>query len=354
MNPGLQARFTTRLSPEFRLQFSVDVAPGETVALLGPNGAGKTTAVWAIAGIVPIEEGRITLGGRVLDDPSAGLSMPPEERRIGAVFQDVLLFPHLTVLENVAFAVRNGHVPRRDAVRRAREWLERFELDSLAGLRPGRLSGGQAQLVGLARALAADPHLLLLDEPLSALDVATKVQVRRVLQQHLESFPGPRLLITHDPAEAFLLADRAVIVENGEVTQTGTPAEIGRHPSTPYAADLAGVNLLRGTAANGRASIAGAPDLYLGDPDAAGNVLLTIHPRAISIHTSRPEGSPRNLWQAVASSVETLGERCRVQFEAPIPLTVEITAPARSELGLEPGTEVWLAVKAAEIDVRPD
>ncbi len=354
MTDGLHARFATRPSPQFRLQLELDVTPGETVALLGPNGAGKTTAVWALAGIIPIEEGRITLGGRVLEDPPAGILIPPEDRRIGAVFQDVLLFPHLSVLDNVAFAVRNGHVSRKEALPAARRWLETFGLGDLADLPPRRLSGGQAQLVGLARALATEPRMLLLDEPLSALDVATRAQVRRVLHRHLASFPGPRLLITHDPAEAFLLADRVVVIESGSVTQTGTPSEIARHPNTRYAADLAGVNLLRGTATAGRVHIPGAPDLELGDPETNGDVLVTIHPRAVSIHAARPEGSPRNLWESVAKSVETLGERCRVQFEAPLPLTVEITAPAQRELELEPGKRVWLAVKAAEIDVRPD
>jgi molybdate transport system ATP-binding protein len=257
----------------------------------------------------------------------------------------------MTVAENVAFGVRGGG--RTDAVRTAREWLDRLGLAGLAGARPDRLSGGEAQRVGLARALAGDPALLLLDEPLSALDVGARAGLRRFLAGHLREFAGPRLIITHDPAEAFLLADRVVVLEGGRVTQSGTPEDIRRHPRTAYAADLAGLNLLSGTASSGSVGVGEGPRLTIGDTAVSGPVLLTIHPRAISIHPDRPAGSPRNVWRSTVASVEPLGDLCRVQFGAPHPLTAEITAGSARNLGLQPGREAWLSIKATEIGVQP-
>lgn len=350
---GLAARIAVRRSPEFRLELDLQVEAGTTVALLGPNGSGKSTAVWALAGAIPIDEGLVTLAGRVLDDPAEGFFVPPEERHMGVVFQDVLLFPHLSVLDNVAFVLRPAMKTRREASKAAADRLDRFGLGDLAPLRPSQLSGGQAQQVGLARALASDPDLLLLDEPLSALDVGTRAQVRRTLTEHLQSFAGPRLLITHDPTEAFLMADRVVVIEDGTATQTGTPDEIRRHPRTSYAADLAGVNLITGEAANGTVRINGGPELQIADTSTAGRVLLTIHPRAVSVHAERPRGSPRNAWPSTITSVEVLGDRCRVQFGSPLPLSAEITTASQQYLGLATGREFWVAVKATEITVRP-
>ena len=349
---GLDARFAVRRSPEFRLELDLQVEAGTTVALLGPNGSGKSTAVWALAGVIPIDEGCVTLAGRVLDDQTEGVFVTPEERRMGVVFQDVLLFPHLTVADNVAFVLRPVMKTRWEASRAAADWLDRFGLADLAPLRPSQLSGGQAQQVGLARALAANPDLLLLDEPLSALDVGTRAQVRRTLVKHLQSFAGPRLLITHDPTEAFLMADRVVVVEDGSITQTGTPNEIRRHPRTSYAADLAGVNLITGVAANGTVRINGT-ELQIADTSITGMVLLTIHPRAASVHTECPQGSPRNTWPSTITSIEVLGDRCRVQFGSPLPLSAEITVASQQDLGLKTGSEFWVAVKATEITVGP-
>jgi molybdate transport system ATP-binding protein len=350
---GLVAQFVALRSAEFRLELDVRAEPGSTMALLGPNGAGKSTAVWAIAGVVPIHEGRVTLAGRVLENTASRIRLPPEERRLGAVFQDVLLFPHLSVVGNVAFAIRREG-SRSTAHRMAMEWLDRLGIADLAEAMPRRISGGQAQLVGLARALAAAPDLLLLDEPLAALDVANRAQVRHLLAEHMRSFAGPRLLITHDPAEAFILADRVAVIEEGRITQEGTPDEIRRSPRTRYAADLAGLNLIAGVAANGMVRVDGGPGLTIADAGVAGPVLLTIHPRAVSIHPIRPAGSHRNAWPATVAAVETIGDRCRVQFSAPLPLTAEITVAARDELELRPHLTAWVAIKAAEIEVRPN
>jgi molybdate transport system ATP-binding protein len=278
--------------------------------------------------------------------------VPPEERRVGVVFQDGLLFPHLTVAANVAYAARAQAGSSRTAAHTAADWLERLGAGSLAGSRPHELSGGQAQRVGLARALAARPRLLLLDEPLSSLDVGARARVRRLLAEHLATFEGPRILITHDPAEAAALADEVMILEDGAVTQTGPPATILRAPRTAYAADLAGLNLIEGTAAGGEVTTAG-PVIRVADTNADGAVLLTIPPRAVSLYPGRPEGSPRNTWEATVSSIEKLNGLCRVSFGNPLPLTAEITVEAREALGLGPGSRVWVAIKATEVGVLP-
>ncbi len=350
---GLDARLHIERPSGFVLDIVLEGEPGSTVALLGPNGAGKSTAVWALTGVISLTGGRISLGDRVLDDPETGIFVPPEERRIGALFQDVLLFPHLDVAANLAFALRTGAPSQRAADREALEWLDRFELADLAPVRPAELSGGQAQRVGLARALAAKPDLLLLDEPLSALDVASRVRVRRMLTEHLAGFAGPRILITHDPAEAALLADRVVVVEAGMVTQTGTPEQILRAPRTTYAAGLAGLNLLAGVAADGTVDVGRGPAIHIADRAVEGDVLLTIHPRVVAIHPDRPAGSPRNTWPTTITTIEALGNLCRIQFEDPIPLTAEITMEAQRSLGLQPGGRAWVAIKATEIEVLP-
>ncbi len=350
---GLEATLVVGRSESFRLDIRLSVPAGRTAALLGPNGAGKSTAVAALAGILPLEAGRIALGGVVLDDPAAGVLVPAERRRVGVVFQDYLLFPHLGVLENVAFGPRSRGMGRAEARGRARMWIERLELTGLEERRPRDLSGGQAQRVALARTLATEPDLLLLDEPLGALDVTTRSEVRRMLAAHLREFDGPRLLITHDPAEAFLLADEIHIVEDGRVTQTGTADDIRLRPRTRYAADLGGTNLLGGTARGGEVDT-GMHVLHVADHEIEGPVLITIRPTAISLHPTRPGGSFRNSWPTRVERVERLGHRVRLLTGAPLPLTVEVTDEAREELGLAPGSEVWVAMKATEIGIQAD
>lgn len=349
----MDARLRVRRSDDFELDIAVSIPPRETVALLGPNGAGKSTAVLAIAGLHPVDSGHVVLDGAVLDDPDAGLFVPAEERRIGIVFQDYLLFPHLSAIENVAFGPQSRRLGRAEAMARASEWLGKVGLAGLEQRRPGDLSGGQAQRVALARALAVEPRLLLLDEPLAALDVGSRSELRRTLREHLGSFGGPRLLITHDPTEAFLLADRIDIIEDGRITQSGTPDDIRLRPATPYAADLAGSNVLVGTASAGVVSV-GDHQIHVADRPPDGPVLVTIHPHSVSVHTRRPDGSPRNTWPTIVETIEPLGTRVRLRTGPPLPLTVELTEAARSELGLEPGSEIWVAAKATEIGVQQD
>ena len=351
MTEGLDIRATLRRNDAFRLDIAASIPAGRTVALLGPNGAGKSTAVAAIAGLLPIDVGQIALHGTVLDDPRSDVFMPAEQRKIGVVFQDYLLFTHLSVLENVAFGLRSRRVAREEANERSRMWLERLGLKGLDRRRPGDLSGGQAQRVALARALVTEPDLLLLDEPLSALDVTTRADLRLTLGEHLAAFDGPRLLITHDPNEAFLLADEVHIIEEGEITQSGTPDEIRLRPRTPYAADLAGSNFI---VAEARGGVVTADDhvLHVADPVSDGPVVITIHPTAVSIHTRQPDGSPRNTWATTVDRVERLGSRVRLRTGAPLPLTVEVTELARAALDLDKGSHVWVAIKATEIEVQ--
>ena len=348
---GLAADFQVDREGGFSLDVAIDVEPGHTVALLGPNGAGKSTVVEAIAGLIAVDSGSIALGGRMLDDSVSNHFVPSEERHVGVMFQDHLLFSHMSVLDNIAFGVRSKGMSAREAHDVASSWCERLDLSGYEDRSVRDLSGGQAQRVALARALATNPSILLLDEPLAALDVTTRALARRVLAEHLEDFAGPRLLITHDPAEAFLLADEIHIIEGGRITQVGTAESVTQGPMTDYAADLAGTNLLRGEASDGAVHIGDHLIHVAGSPD-DGPMLLTIHPRAVSLHRQRPEGSPRNSWQATITHIEIMADRSRVTMGSPVPLTAEVTTESVDSLGIAVGSAVWVSIKATEIGVQ--
>jgi molybdate transport system ATP-binding protein len=346
---SLEASIRLTLGP-LDLDMELEIEESEVVALLGPNGAGKTTLLRAIAGLVPFRSGHVRLDGKVLEDTVSRQYVPTEQRPIGFVFQDYLLFPHLSVLDNVAFGLRSRGMPRRAAAGKAGEWLERVGLNSYARAKPSELSGGQRQRVALARALAPDPRLLLLDEPLAALDVTTRAEVRRDLKRHLSSFQGIRLVVTHDPLEAVALADRLIVMEKGRLVQTGAPAEVTERPRSQYVADLVGVNLLKGEADHGSVRMPGGPVVAAAGAE-TGEVFAVIHPRAVAIHKSRPEGSPRNVWPGRASHIELLGNRVRVRIDGEVPLVAEVTPAALKELALVEGGEVWLSFKATDVGV---
>ena len=349
---GLDARIVVSTTDGFSLDASLALAPGRTVALLGPNGAGKSTVVAALAGLVALEGGHITLCGRTLDDPANGIFVPPDDRHIGVVFQDYVLFPHLTVAENIEFGLRSRGIGRVSARERTAAWMRRFDLEPLADRKPRRLSGGQAQRVALARALITEPDLLLLDEPLAALDATTRVHLRRTLADHLGAFAGPRLLITHDPTEAYLLADELYVIEEGAITQVGNPEDIRLRPRTEYIADLAGSNLLSGAARDGIVTV-GDHTVQIADREVRGPVLAAIHPRAIVVHGRPPGGSSRNRWESEVTRIEHYGDRVRLQCGGPVPLTAEITPDALDALAIGVGSTVWLSIKATEITVTP-
>jgi molybdate transport system ATP-binding protein len=348
---GLRARLVVDRTT-FRLDITLTVAPGEVVALLGPNGAGKTTALRALAGLTPLTDGRIDLAGRCLDDGGRTF-VPPERRSVGVVFQDYLLFPHLSALENVAFGPRCQGASRAQARAIAYEWLARVGLADLASQRPRQLSGGQAQRVALARALARQPALLLLDEPLAALDARTRLDTRAELHRHLADHSGATLVVTHDPLDAFVLADRLVIIENGSVVQEGDAAAVTARPRTDYVARLVGLNLYRGRGEGHTVTLPTGLAFATADP-VHGDAFVAFPPTAVALHPDPPQGSPRNTWSATVTGVTRHGDHVRVQLAGgPGEAAADVTPAAAATLRLAPGQPIWAAVKATETRAYP-
>ncbi len=323
------------------------------MGLLGPNGSGKSTTLRCLAGLEAPRNGRIDISGVTVEDTARGIDLPPERRSVGFVFQDYLLFPHMTVLDNVAFGLRARGEARQAADTRARQWLDRLEIGDLAPRKPGQLSGGQAQRVALARALVIEPDLLLLDEPLAALDAGTRASVRSLLRRHLADFRGAVVLVTHDPMDAMVLADRVVVVEDGHAVQAGTPGDVARRPESAYVAQLVGVNMLRGQAEAGVVTLDDGGEIRIADQSIEDAVIVALRPEAISVHLQHPEGSARNVWQSRVSSLEARGDLVRLEVEGPPALTAVITPAAVADLGLHEGADVWLTAKATDLDVYP-
>jgi molybdate transport system ATP-binding protein len=349
---SLHADLTVRYGSGFDLHARFDVQRGHTLALLGPNGAGKSTALRALAGLQPLAAGRIELGGRALDAPDERAFVPPEHRSVGVVFQDYLLFAHMSALDNVAFGLRARGVPRRAAQQRARGWLRRVGLAEHERSRPRALSGGQAQRVALARALATEPELLLLDEPLAALDAGTRVHIRSELRHHLSDYPGACVLVTHDPLDAMVLADELLVLENGTVVQQGRPGDIARHPRTDYVATLVGLNVYRGRGAGVTVDLAEGGTLTTVDP-VDGEVFIAFPPTAVSLHADRPDGSPRNTWSVTVAGVEQHANTVRVRLTGTPDVLADVTTAAVAELDLTEGNTLWAAVKATETRTYP-
>ncbi|MDT0202176.1 ABC transporter ATP-binding protein [Nocardioides sp. AE5] len=310
-----------------RVHAQVHAEAGDVVAVIGPNGAGKSSLVKAIAGTVPAT-GSVLLGGRDL------ATLPIRERRVGLVFQDQLLFPHLDALRNVAYGPRARGVARATAYEVARSWLERVGAGDLADRRPGELSGGQAQRVAIARALASDPDLLLLDEPMSGLDVGVAIGLRLELSCHLAEYAGITLLVTHDAIDALTVANRVLVIEDGQVVQSGTPAEVAQHPATDHVARLVGLNVVRG-------------------PDRT----LTFAPSAVALWAHEPVGSPRLRWSGEVAQVTGHGAALRVVVRTDgggPELIADVTPAAATELGLAPGRVVWATVKETSVQSFTD
>jgi molybdate transport system ATP-binding protein len=337
---------------DFTLRVSLAAAPGEVLGVLGPNGAGKSTLLSTVAGLTPVSAGRIVLAGQVIDDASTGTFVETAARPVGFVFQNYRLFPHLTVAENVAFSPRARGTGRKAAKSAASQWLDRLGLTELADRKPGQLSGGQAQRVALARALAGQPALLLLDEPLSALDAGTRLDVQAELKRHLADFAGPCLLVTHDPLEALVLADTLLVLENGRIVQEGTPAQVARQPGTEYVAKLVGLNLYPGHADGSGVTLAEGGAFVIPDHDQHGDVLVAVRPSAIVVSTKPPTASSaRNAWPARIAGLTLLSDRVRLDLQGQPSALADVTPAAVADLSLQPGSQVWLAVKATDLEV---
>lgn len=347
----LEARLIRTLG-DFTLDIELHAKPGEVVALLGPNGAGKSTAFRCLCGLLPLDDGSLQLDGRSLDDPAGNVFVPPDRRPVAVVFQDYLLFPNLTALENVAFGLRARGMGKAKARARASAWLDRVGLADRAQHRPRELSGGQAQRVALARALATEPRLLLLDEPLAALDAGTRGEVRRDLRRHLTTYDGVHLLVTHDPVDAHALADRVIILEAGRIVQTGPLSEITARPRSRYIAELVGVNLLTGTPADG-AIVTDTGGRVVPAHPVDGATYAVIQPAAVALYHTPAQGSPRNVWPATVTDIDRQADRVRVRLDGAVPLVAEITPAALVALALQPGDQIWASVKATEITTYP-
>ncbi|MEV4990967.1 sulfate/molybdate ABC transporter ATP-binding protein [Pseudarthrobacter sp. LMD1-1-1.1] len=342
--------------------FDVDLAvrPGETVAVMGPNGAGKSTLLASIAGLLRPDSGRAELNGRTLFDLDGGKPswVPPHHRGTALLAQEPLLFPHLSAVDNVSFGPRSAGVPKRDAKERALRWLAEVEAEHLAGRRPAELSGGQAQRVAVARALAADPALLLLDEPLAALDIHSAPLLRRLFKRVLAGRQA--IIVTHDVLDALVLADRVVILEDGKVAEEGPTRAVLERPRSSFAAGLAGLNFIPGTldGAGVRTSqglrIAGRDEDLGGSgepgrlPGPGGPGVAVFPPSAVSVFLDDAHGSPRNSFAVTITDLEPHGDQIRVRAGS---LAADITPAASADLGLAPGMTVHFVVKAAAVSV---
>lgn len=330
------------------LDVALHVADGETVALLGPNGAGKSTTLDLLCGLLEPDEGRVELDGRLL--AGDGAWVPPHERRVALLAQEPLLLPHLSARQNVAFGPRSQGVGRREASDRAQGLLDALGVGDLAGRRPAALSGGQAQRVAVARALAAEPRLLLLDEPLAALDVTAAPQVRGLLREVLTGRTA--VVVTHDPLDALALADRVVVLESGRVVESGPTRDVLARPRSEFAARVAGLDLLAGTVHGGAVHTGDVVvEGVAPEPVAEGERAVAVfRPASVAVHRERPGGSPRNAWPAVVTELEPRGDLVRVRAGE---VAADVTLAAVADLGLAPGDGVWLVVKASEVAIHP-
>jgi molybdate transport system ATP-binding protein len=345
-----------------RLDVELTVPPGEVLAILGPNGAGKSTVLHVIAGLVRPDAGSVRVGDRVLTDVAAGIQVGTYDRRVGLLMQDALLFPHLSVAANVAFGARNGKRLARKASRAAAaHWLTEVEAADLADRKPRQLSGGQAQRVALARAMAADPDVLLLDEPLTGLDVGVAAAMRKVLRRVLVRDGRSSILVTHDLLDVVTLADRVIVLESGRVVEAGSTATVLAAPRSSFGARFAGINLVSGRAAAGTALVTGWQQVWHGGFDdgvtEGDSVVATFHPSAVAVYRDKPHGSPRNTVEVVVAELDSRGPAIRVradeQPDGSPGLSADITAESAADLRLGPGERVYFTVKTQEVSIHP-
>ncbi|MEO6473083.1 MAG: ATP-binding cassette domain-containing protein [Aeromicrobium sp.] len=335
------------------LDVALDLGDNETVAILGPNGAGKSSVLAAIAGLIRPDVGYARLDGNTLFDVgrpgSPDVWRSAHRRGTALLAQDPLLFPHLSVLDNVAFAPRSAGASRRTSRETAAGWLEEVDAAEFGQRKPAQLSGGQAQRIAVARALAANPRLLLLDEPMSALDVAIVPPLRQMLRRVLRDRAA--IIVTHEVLDALLLADRVIVIEDGSVVEDGPTKEVLGRPRSPFAARIAGLNLVAGAAGTNSVrspsgmTVEGIPTEEISDGEAA---VAVFSPSAVAVHLTPPGGSPRNVIPAAITEIEPMGDRMRIRTSD---LNADITATSVAALDLAPGSEVLLVVKASEVSI---
>ncbi len=352
----VRARLTRRDT-----EFDLSLADGEVLAVLGPNGAGKSTLLGLVAGLLRPDEGSVVLGDRTLTDTDSGVLVPPHDRGVALLSQQALLFPHMTAAANVAFPPRSRGASRTASREIADRWLREVDAADLADRRPAQLSGGQAQRIAIARALAAEPRLLLLDEPMAALDVAVAPALRALLRRILREQRRTAVIVTHDLLDALALADRVIVVESGRIVESGAVRDVLSAPRSSFAARIAGVNLVPGTlAGEGLLETAWGVELS-GASDGGGTVtgpgVALFAPSAVAVHTDLPHASPRNVFEVTVAELEVHGAAIRVHA-TPNPdgstgPAADVTVAAVAELDLTPGMRVWFAVKAQEVQVLP-
>ena len=341
MSDGLRAAVDVSRE-RFHLAVELVVPPGETVVVMGPYGAGKTTLLHAIAGLIRTDPAAVVIDGVPAGDVRA--------RHVGLMFQEPSLFPHLSVLDNVAFGPRSRGQSVAASRRTAMEWLVRFELDQFASRMPRSLSGGQGQRVALARALAAEPRVMLLDEPLASVDLPARADVRHALAHHLRTFAGPVVLVTHDLLDAFVFGDRVAVLADGRIAEEGRPDLVASRPRSDFAAGLAQLNLLRGVA-EGQTVRTADGRRVVGTATVHGPAAAVFAPAAVAVYAERPSGSPRNVWPACVARVEPRGATVRVVTDDVPPLAADVTPGAAAALGLRPNLHVWISVKATQVDI---
>ncbi|MBI3225993.1 MAG: ATP-binding cassette domain-containing protein [Mycolicibacterium cosmeticum] len=343
------------------VRLDLDVAGGEVLAVLGPNGAGKSTLLEVLAGAVRPDRGHVRVGDRTLTDCAAGKQIATHDRRIGLLMQDALLFPHLSVLDNVAFSPRSGkRLSRKDSRNIAETWLAEVGAGDLVDRMPGQLSGGQAQRVALARALAAEPDVLLLDEPMAGLDISVATAMRATLRRVLTRDGRAAILVTHDLLDVVTLADQVAVLEAGRVVEHGPATQILAVPRSTFGARFAGVNLVNGRWEDGALRTEWGTQWY-GSPQSdiatGAPVVAVFAPAAVAVYRDAPHGSPRNAVQVTVAELDSRGPAIRVRAEAQPDgapgLAADITADAAAELRLAPGERIFFTVKAQELTIQP-
>ncbi|HEY3932994.1 MAG TPA: ABC transporter ATP-binding protein [Gemmatimonadales bacterium] len=351
---------------EFGLDMSFDLDDGTTLVVVGESGSGKSTLLRLLAGLQEPDSGTITLDGKPYFDRAAAAHVPPWERSIGFVPQDYALFPHLTVAENVAFGLRAAGTGDRETRRRVMRSLEQLGVAELTTAYPRTLSGGQQQRVALARALVLEPHLLLLDEPMSALDLNTRRSIRTELRRILDSSPCITIYVTHAPAEALMLGDRIAAIEDGRVTQIGSRDDFLRRPQSQYVAAFLGVNLLhgriverRGASSEGKSLVRVATlrgEIWCSAPqdDSGGtDVTLTIAPDVVCLSRERPvDGVGVNAMQGRVIEMAPeppRGQRMLVTIDGEPVIVAEVEREVVAALGLRTGEMIWASFDANQV-----